>query len=149
MCLMMRYTRVRLTLYIPHLCVMKTGPVRSVFPCICTKWCDVDASCDYKDSIPQTTHTQEVTCQSSRGHVTFIYKNDTKEEASIVLSFLCGQLILQGQKKKFPKLWMIFDSGGHWRCCGSLDETAEGRRSICVLTPITASTATSEEQTEL
>lgn len=44
---------------------------------------------------------------------------------------------------------MIFDSGGHWRSCESLEETAEGRRSICVLTQITAFTATWKQQTEL
>ncbi len=75
------------TLYTLHLYVMDHRPVWKVFPFAHSQCCDVDASWDYKGSISQTT--QEVTCQSSRGHVMFIYKNDSEEGTSrLLLNFV-------------------------------------------------------------
>lgn len=95
---------------------------------------DVDVSCDYKGSISQPDTGSHMPVL--KGACLFI-KNDSEEGPSTTPPQSLTTFCVVNWSFKAKKHWMIFDSGGNWCCCESLEETAEDRRSICVLTQIT------------
>ena len=128
-CVMMHFTHCRSSHCTYCISMWWRASPFAVFFRVLARCYDVDASCDYKGSISQARHRKS---HASHHGGMFIYKNDSEEGPSNLN--LCGQLIFQGKRRR----WMIFESGGRWRCCESLEETAEDRRSISVLTQITA-----------
>lgn len=105
--------------------------------------CDViGASCDYKRL--KSRHRKS---HASHHRGMFIYnfkkmtvRRDLPLSSSVSNNFLCGQLLISRQNPP-NDIWFRSES---------VEETAEDRRSICVLTEISATfTATSKQQTEL